>query len=98
MESQPDVTRLLIELQGGRREAFESLVSLMYDDLRLLARRHLRFQGNMITLHTNGLVHEAYLKLADRTRLSWENRGHFLAVYTKVMRNILIDMARSKLA
>ena len=98
MASQPDVTRLLIELQGGRREAFESLVSLMYDDLRMLARRHLRCQGNMITLHTSGLVHEAYLKLADRTRLSWENRGHFLAVYTKVMRNILIDMARGKLA
>lgn len=98
MASQPDVTRLLIELQGGRREAFESLVSLLYDDLRMLARRHLRCQGNMITLHTSGLVHEAYLKLADRTRLSWENRGHFLAVYTKVMRNILIDMARSKLA
>jgi RNA polymerase sigma factor (TIGR02999 family) len=95
---QPDVTRLLIELEGGRREAFESLVTLLYDDLRLLARRHLRCQGNMITLHTSGLVHEAYLKLADRTRLSWENRGHFLAVYTKVMRNILIDMARSKLA
>ncbi len=98
MASQPDVTRLLIELQGGRREAFESLVSLLYDDLRMLARRHLRCQGNMITLHTSGLVHEAYLKLADRTRLSWENRGHFLAVYTKVMRNILIDMARSKMA
>jgi len=98
MESQPDVTSLLIQLQGGRREAFESLVVLMYDDLRLLARRHLRFQGSMITLHTSGLVHEAYLKLADRTRLSWENRGHFLAVYTKVMRNILIDMARSRLA
>ena len=98
MDSQPDVTSLLIQLQGGRREAFESLVVLMYDDLRLLARRHLRFQGSMITLHTSGLVHEAYLKLADRTRLSWENRGHFLAVYTKVMRNILIDMARSRLA
>ena len=98
MESQPDVTSLLIQLQGGRREAFESLVVLMYDDLRMLARRHLRFQGSMITLHTSGLVHEAYLKLADRTRLSWENRGHFLAVYTKVMRNILIDMARSRLA
>mgnify|MGYP001822424053 FL=1 len=98
MESQPNVTRLLIDLQEGRREAFEPLVSLMYDDLRLLARRHLRYQGNLITLHTSGLVHEAYLKLADRTLLSWENRGHFLAVYTKVMRNILIDMARSKLA
>ena len=98
MDSQPDVTSLLIQLQGGRREAFESLAVLMYDDLRLLARRHLRFQGSMITLHTSGLVHEAYLKLADRTQLSWENRGHFLAVYTKVMRNILIDMARSRLA
>ena len=56
----------ILHSQEGRREALESLVSLMYDDLRMLARRHLRCQGGMITLHTSGLVHEAYLKLADQ--------------------------------
>ncbi len=98
MGPNPEVTRLLLQLEGGHKEAFESLVALLYEDLRLLARRHLRFQGGMITLQTDGLVHEAYLRLADKTRLSWENRGHFMAVYTKVMRNILIDMARRKKA
>jgi hypothetical protein len=57
---------LILHSQEGRREALESLVSLMYDDLRMLARRHLRCQGGMITLHTSGLVHEAYLKLAHQ--------------------------------
>lgn len=96
MSEKPDVTALLLDLDAGDRSAFEALVTLMYDDLRRLARHHLHARGNRLTLHTSGLVHEAFLKLADRTRLSWENRGHFLAVYARVMHNILIDMARER--
>lgn len=95
---QPDVTGLLLELDAGDPNAFETLVTVMYDDLRRLARRHLRVRGGQLTLHTAGLVHEAFLRLADQTRLSWDNRGHFLAVYARVMRNILIDIARQKQA
>ena len=97
MPNRPDVTGLLIDLDGGDRSAFETLVALMYDDLSRLARSHLRLHGGQMTLHTSGLVHEAFLKLTDQTRLSWENRAHFLGVYGKVMRNILIDMARKKM-
>ena len=94
MSNQSQVTKLLIDLESGDKSAFESLVVLMYDDLRVLARRQLRIRGGMVTLHTSGLVHEAYLKLVDQTRLVWDDRGHFLAVYARVMHNILIDLAR----
>ncbi len=97
-QQQPDVTSLLLDLDAGDKAAFETLVTLLYDDLRRLARRHLRLRGGQLTLHTAGLVHEAFLRLADQTRLSWENRGHFLAVYARVMHNILIDIARQKQA
>nr|MEE4267006.1 ECF-type sigma factor [Candidatus Krumholzibacteria bacterium] len=98
MSKAPDVTGLLLDLGSGDKTAFETLVTLMYDDLRRLARRHLRMRGGQLTLHTAGLVHEAFLRLADQTRLDWEDRGHFLAVYARVMRNILIDIAREKQA
>lgn len=96
MAQAPDVTGLLLNLSSGDKTAFETLVTLMYDDLRRLARRHLRVLGGQLTLHTAGLVHEAFLHLADQTRLNWEDRGHFLAVYARVMHNILIDIARQK--
>ncbi len=98
MSKAPDVTGLLLDLGSGDKAAFDTLVTLMYDDLRRLARRHLRVRGGQLTLHTAGLVHEAFLRLADQTRLDWEDRGHFLAVYARVMRNILIDIAREKQA
>ncbi len=94
MPTQPQVTRLLLDIESGDKSAFEELVVVLYDDLRMLARRQLRIRGNMVTLHTSGLVHEAYLKLVDQTQLAWNDRGHFLAVYARVMHNILIDMAR----
>jgi RNA polymerase sigma factor (TIGR02999 family) len=93
-----DVTGLLLDLEASDRAAFETLVDLLYDDLRRLARRQLRVRGSQLTLQTDGLVHEAFLHLVDGTRLAWENRGHFLAVYARVMHNILIDMARRRKA
>ena len=98
MDSKSDITQLLLEWKDGSDQAFETLVGVMYDELRLLARRNLRQKGGSFTLNTSGLVHEAYLKLADHSRLGLDSRGHFLAVYSKVMRNILIDMARSRAA
>jgi RNA polymerase sigma factor (TIGR02999 family) len=95
---QPDVTSLLLDLDAGDRSAFDTLVRVLYDDLRRLARHHLRIRGNQLTLNTAGLVHEAFLRLADQTRLGWEDRGHFLAVYARVMHNILIDLARQRQA
>ncbi|MCP4292363.1 MAG: sigma-70 family RNA polymerase sigma factor [bacterium] len=98
MQPKTDITKLLLDWKDGSDQAFETLVGVMYDELRMLARRNLNRNSGSLTLNTSGLVHEAYLKLADHTRLGLENRGHFLAVYSKVMRNILIDMARSRAA
>ena len=96
MDTRHDVTRLLLELSEGRQNAFDDLVPLVYEDLRRIARAHLAHQGAGATLNTTALVHEAFLKLVDRTQVSWENRGHFLAVYSVVMRNLLIDLARQR--
>jgi RNA polymerase sigma-70 factor, ECF subfamily len=90
------VTSLLIDLEAGDRTAFEALVELLYDDLRRMARRSLRWQGDQLTLDTSGLVHEAFLRLTDQTRLAWDDRGHFLAVYATVMHRVLVDMARRR--
>jgi RNA polymerase sigma factor (TIGR02999 family) len=98
MNRKSEVTRLLGELAGGDASAFDQLIPLVYEDLRLIAHRHLRRHGAAITLNTTALVHEAYLRLVDRSRLEWKDRGHFLAVYSVVMRNLLVDIARKRRA
>ncbi len=98
MNNSSEVTRLLLEWSQGRQEAFDDLVPLVYADLRRIAHAHLARQGGSPTLNTTALVHEAFLKLVDQTQVSWEDRGHFLAVYSVVMRNLLIDLARQRKA
>jgi len=93
-----EITRLLQELAGGDDSAFDRLVPLVYEDLRHIARRYMHRQGSTITVDTTGLVHEAYLRLVDQTRLQWKDRDHFLSVYSVVMRNLLVDMARKRQA
>jgi RNA polymerase sigma factor (TIGR02999 family) len=91
-----DVTDLLHAHRGGQPDALERLVPLVYDDLRRVARRQLRRLRICDTLDTTGLVHEAYLRLVDQTRATWQDRGHFLAVSAVAMRQILIDHARER--
>lgn len=91
-----NVTELLHAHGRGEADAFERLVPLVYDDLRRVARSQLRRLRVGETLDTTGLVHEAYLRLVDQTRASWQDRGHFLAVSAVAMRQILIDHAREK--
>jgi RNA polymerase sigma factor (TIGR02999 family) len=91
-----DVTTLLHAHGGGERGAFGRLVPLVYQDLRRLARAQLRKLAGGQTLSTTALVHEAYLRLVDQSRASWRDRGHFLAVASVAMRQILIDHARSR--
>lgn len=93
-----DVTRLLDAYRGGDREAFDRLVPLLYDDLRRIARAHLRGGRGGRTLETTGLVHEAWLRLADHTRAAWQDRSHFLAVCAVAMRQIVISDARRRQA
>ena len=90
------VTRLLADLQAGRREAFDELFPLVYDELRHLAhRQRSRWDGDE-TLNTTALVHEAYLKLAARPPPSWESEAHFLAAASRAIRHILINYARDR--
>jgi len=91
-----NVTQLLQAHGAGVPGALERLVPMVYNDLRRLARGQLRRLRVGETLDTTGLVHEAYLKLVDQSRASWNDRGHFLAVSAVAMRQILVDHARHK--
>jgi RNA polymerase sigma factor (TIGR02999 family) len=92
------VTQLLLAFRGGDRGAFDRLVPLLYDDLRVIARRQLRRRSPGATLNTTGLVHEVYLKMADQDRLDARDRSHFLAISARAMRQVIADYARRRTA
>jgi RNA polymerase sigma factor (TIGR02999 family) len=87
---------VLDRLRSGRREALDELTALLYNELREIAHR--QRANDDATLVTTALVHEAYLKLVDQSRASWNDRAHFLALAAVVMRHILTDRARARLA
>lgn len=93
-----DVTQLLVAYREGDRGAFDRLVPLVYEDLRRIARGHLRRWRPGETLDTTALVHEAYLKLVDQSRADWRDRSHFLAVCARAMRHVVVDYARRRAA
>jgi RNA polymerase sigma factor (TIGR02999 family) len=97
MSEQSDITQLLIEWNGGNQTALEKLMPLVYGELHKIARRHLRRESDTRTIQTTALVHEAYLKLIDQTRINWQNRGQFFGIAAQIMRRILIDDARKRL-
>jgi len=88
------VSELLVRWKAGDPEALEALVPLVYRELRDIARRHLRRERSGHTLQSAALVHEAYLRLLDQRPFDTENRVHFLAVASRLMRQILVDYAR----
>jgi RNA polymerase sigma factor (TIGR02999 family) len=92
--SSTQVTQLLILWSGGDQAALESLIPLIYDELRRLARYFLASQRSDHTLQSTALVHEAYMRLVGRTSVHFENRAHFFAVASQLMRHILVDHAR----
>jgi RNA polymerase sigma factor (TIGR02999 family) len=94
--SPKEITRLLLAWRNGNQEALESLTPLVYGELRRLARRHMRGERVNHTLQTTALVHEAYLKLIDSSQVQWQDRAHFFAVASQLMRRILVDFARSR--
>jgi RNA polymerase sigma factor (TIGR02999 family) len=98
MAEKGDITLLLQAYAGGDRAAFDQLVPLIYEELRRIARNHLRRTQRGATLDTNGLVHEAYLKLAGQKGMRVEDRGHFLAIAARAMRQVLVDHARDRKA
>jgi RNA polymerase sigma factor (TIGR02999 family) len=90
------VTTLLFRWREGDREALEQLMPLVYEELRRLARQHLRRERSNHTLQSTALVHEAYLRLAEQDPPQWQNRAHFFAIAAKVMRRILVEHARAR--
>jgi RNA polymerase sigma factor (TIGR02999 family) len=90
-----DVTQLLRAWREGDPTALEKLTPLVYDDLRRLAYRYIRRERRDHTLQPTALVHEAYLRLADKAQPRWQDRAHFYAVAAQLMRRILVDHARA---
>jgi RNA polymerase sigma factor (TIGR02999 family) len=93
-----EVTSLLLDWRGGDVAALERLIPLVYDELRRVARAHLRREPADRTLQTTALVHEAYLRLVNLKELTLHDRTHFFAVAARLMRQILVDHARRKRA
>ena len=92
------VTELLVKWSSGDQSALDELMPLVYDELRRLAASYLRRQAGAHTLEATGLVHEAYVRLADQKRTSIEHRAQFFGLAAKVMRDILVDHARKRMA
>jgi RNA polymerase sigma factor (TIGR02999 family) len=97
-QHQPDTTQLLLAARAGDRAAADRLFAHVYDALREIARRRLRGRRPGATLDTTALVHEAYLRLADRSPGGWHDRAHFYAVAARAMRFVLVDHARARTA
>jgi RNA polymerase sigma factor (TIGR02999 family) len=90
------ITRLLVDWRGGDQAALEQLIPLVHDELRRLARRHMAHERVGHTLQATALVNEAFVRLIDVRQVKWQDRAHFFAMSSRLMRRILVDFARSK--
>ena len=94
MTDKNNITHLLEEITGGNRAVVDSLIPLVYDELHQVAHMQLRKERKSHTLNATALVHEAYFKLVDQTKVNWQNRAHFFAIASQAMRRILINYAQ----
>lgn len=92
------VTRLLLDWSRGDRAALDELMPFVYQELRRLAAGYLRQEKSGHTLQPTALIHEAYLRLVDQNTPHWESRAHFFGVAARLMRQILVDHARTRVA
>jgi RNA polymerase sigma factor (TIGR02999 family) len=97
-ESSTGITRLLADWSRGDEKARDALIPLVYDELRLIARRNLARERPDHTLQSAALVNEAYLRLVRQKTPDWQNRAHFFGVAAQMMRHILVDHARNRRA
>ncbi len=91
-----EVSLLLQAWRLGDRTALDRLVPLVYDELHRIAHRYMLKERVDRTLQTTALVHEAYLRLVGIKGVEWQDRAHFFAISAKLMRQILVDIARSR--
>jgi RNA polymerase sigma factor (TIGR02999 family) len=94
----PDVTQLLLDWSNGNKKALAELMPLVYAELRRLADSYLRREPSGHTLQPTALVHEAYLQLIDQRNVRWQSRAHFFGIAATLMRRILVEHARRRLA
>ena len=92
--SAPEVS----ELRVGRFNTLDGLMPVVYEELKAIAHRQLSLREAGGTLSTTGLVHEAYIKLVDQSRVAWRDRGHFFALASVAMRHVLVDRAKARRA
>lgn len=90
------VSALLERYRAGEQEALESLLPLVYNELRRLAHRYLQKERPNHTLQTTAVVHEAYLRLVNQRGARFENRAHFFAICAQLMRQVLVEYARTR--
>ena len=93
-QTQTQITQLLQKWQEGNNEALETLMPLVYAELKRLAGSYLRRERPDHTLQSAALVNEAYLRLVDQTQTQWQNKAHFFGIAAQMMRRILADHAR----
>jgi RNA polymerase sigma factor (TIGR02999 family) len=99
MQVKPDeITVLLQRLKRGDGGAADELLRVVYEELRRIARAYMGKEATGHTLQTTALIHEAWLRLADQTRVDWRDRTHFYGVAAQMMRRVLVDHARARLA
>jgi len=87
---------LLVRWRSGDQQALDTLVPLVYDELRRLAHHYLREERSDHILQSTALVHEAYLRLAGQHPPEWQNRAHFFGIAARIMRQILVEHARAR--
>jgi RNA polymerase sigma factor (TIGR02999 family) len=97
-DSSTRINKLLADWGQGNEDAREALIPMVYNELRRQARRHLRGERPDHTLESAALVNEAYLRLVRQGTPQWQNRAHFFGVAAQLMRHILVDHARNRLA
>jgi len=95
---EPDVTTLLEAWRGGDAGALGELIPIVHDELHRLAHACMRGERPGGTLQATALVNEAYLRLVGVNRVDWQNRSHFLSMAARVMRRVLVDLARARRA
>jgi RNA polymerase sigma factor (TIGR02999 family) len=92
----PDVTTLLLAWNSGDQNALDRLMPLVYDELRRLARRHMRAENPGHTLQATALVNDLYVQLIDQRRVNWQSRAHFFGAAAQIIRRLLVDHARAR--
>jgi RNA polymerase sigma factor (TIGR02999 family) len=91
----PNITELLSKWHNGDQDCLDKLVPIVQGELQRIARRHMRKERLGHTLQTTALVNEAYLRLVDQSHVNWKDRAHFFGFAANIMRQILVDHARS---